>query len=240
MVISVAENRLGWLEKIDGGVRSAKNIAAAGACAVAKGTAYLCIGADDRSSKVLRRLVRREIGEIFLCDVKSGYIEKRLCGIKLGDCAKRLLVHALTGFDREEEEDMLRDRLTVGRRFDIDGFCRFRMREFYLRWDEMCSLARRHGDFLADEDTFRDLIRFLVDAGKRKGTRAEVYRLGGKFRLVEKNGGTETETTYDGLDDLVCRLIDFAPYETLLLGFKYDADYKKLSDIFDAKCDFLR
>lgn len=167
----------------------------------------MCIGADDRSSKVLRRLVRREIGEIFLCDVKSGYIEKRLCGIKLGDCAKRLLVHALTGFDREEEEDMLRDRLTVGRRFDIDGFCRFRMREFYLRWDEMCSLARRHGDFLADEDTFRDLIRFLVDAGKRKGTRAEVYRLGGKFRLVERNGGTETETTYDGLDDLVCRLI---------------------------------
>ncbi len=234
LLITSGADCFGWLEKIESDV--CRSCTAVSAVESRGHRAYLCIGAERRIAGVVRRLAARSLGEIFLTDVKRGYIERRIRRMRLPALSRSMLVHALAGFDRESEKGILCGSLRPGRVFDIDGFRMFRMGELYERWNEMCELAGRHGEFLADERTFFELIRFLVESGRRAGSRAEVYRIGGKYRLVETcSECAREEFVLDGFDELVCRLIDFAPAVTVVSGFDRGEDFRRLGRIFDIR-----
>ena len=237
-VISVGVKHVDWLKETERRIRSVTDSETVTALCAEKRFAYLCIGADGKAEKRTAATVKRVLTDLFLEREKIGFLTKGVEKLKISSLSKKLLVHALTGFDREAEEKMMKNSLRVRKFFDIDGFRFFRMREFYSRWKEMCDLAGQHGAFLLNEDTFNDLLKFLIESSKKSGSRAEVSRLDGRYRLVEKREDARTvEKYFDAFDDLICGLIDFAPCETILRGFDFDADYRKLNNIFDATCD---
>lgn len=238
MVIGAGTDYLGWLKKIESEVNSC-GITAVTVCAVGKNKAYLNIGSESNISGI-RKLVAKSVENIILGEIKTNYIARKINTIRICSFARNILIHALAGFDRDTEKDMLDHKLYIGKQFDLDGFRHFRMNELYSRWDEMCSLAGRHSEFLRNEETLYDLIRYLVDSEKKKGARAEVYRLGGKYRLVETSKAGREERIFEKFDDLIYRLIDFAPYETVLSGFEFDEKYRKLSNIFDTTFNILQ
>lgn len=210
---------------------------------VGNGYATLCVGADGRSSAEVRKCIRGAVVGLFTEKVKFEYIGSRLAsaGRRLPEGAARLLAHALTGFDRDTEEEIVSEKLPTGRRLCLDGLETFRLGELHSRWNEMCSLASEHAGYLEDDSTMNELLRFFMDAGKSCGSRAEVFRAEGGYRLVEHTrDGRTGETVFNAFDDLLCRLIDIAPSETILNGFEYDACYIRLNTIFDAKSKFLR
>lgn len=237
LTITADADEIGWLEKIESDVcRRSDAVSALESCG---DRAYLSIGAERRSAKLIRRLAARSVCEIILTDVKRRYIDRHIRGLRLSALYRDMLSHALAGFDKDAEREILGGILHPSRLFDMDGFRMFRMSELYGRWDDMCALAGRHGEFLADERTFCDLIKFLIESGRQAGARAEVYRIGGKYRLVElQSGRVREELIFDGFDGLVCRLIDFAPSETVLSGFGKDEDYRRLGRIFDVRNNF--
>ena len=238
LVISADAASFDWLGRIERDV--CRDAEAVSACTMERDTAYLCIGAEKKAAHAVRKRVVRAIGKILLGDVKRAFIRRRIGDIKVSRQSRELLVHALTRFDRETEEDMLGECLTVGRRLDIEGFRLFRMRKVHSRWEEMCELARTHGGYLADEKTFYDLLRFLVDSGKNDEARAEVYRFNGKYRSVETHpDGEREEKVYEGFIELLCGMIDLSPSQIALGGFGYDADYRRLGSIFDVHCNIL-
>ena len=240
MEIGVGPSAVDWLKKIERDVRKS-GITAVAVCVAEDRRAHLCIGTSGKSADPVKKLAAKSVRNILLCDVKRRYIGKRLRRLKLGASARNLLVHALTVFDRETEDEMLCEILHIGKVFDLDGFRHFRMRELYSRWDEMCELAGRHDDYLRDEETLYDLLKYLVNAERRSGAKAEVYRLEDKYRLIETSSGDgREEKIFDRFDDLICRLIDFAPGETLISGFEYDDKYRKLSNIFGARVNILQ
>ena len=237
-VISIGVKRVDWLKETERRIKTAVGSGAVTALGAEKSFAYLCIGADGKAEKSTAAAVKRAVTDLFLEREKKEYLSKGVEKLKIASRSKKLLVHALTGFDREAEEKMMKNSLRYRKFLDIDGFRYFRMREFYARWKEMSDLAWQHGSFLLNEDTFNDLLKFLIESNKKNDSRAEVIRANGKYRLVEKRGGIfSAEKYYDAFDDLMCGLIDFAPCETVLKGFDFDADYLKLNNIFDATCD---
>ncbi len=237
-VISVGVQRIDWLKETDTMIRSSSDPEIVTACSAEKRFAYLCVGADGRAEKRAAALVKRALTELFLGREKKSFLSAGVEKLRIAPQSRKLLVHALTGFDRDVEERMMKERLRFRRFFDIDGFRSFRMREFYVRWKEMCDLAGQHGSFLLNENTFNDLLRFLIDASKKRDSRALVIRSDGRYRLVEKRGNAlAEEKTFDVFEDLLCGLIDFAPCETVLKGFDYDEDYRRLNNIFDVTCD---
>lgn len=238
MMIGAGADYLGWLKKIESDINSC-GITAVTVCSVGKNKAYLNIGAESNISGI-RKLIVKSVENIILNEIKTNYIARKINTIKICSFARNILIHALAGFDRDTEKVILDNKLHIGKQFDLDGFRYFRMSELYSRWDEMCSLAGRHSEFLRNEDTLYDLIRYLVDSEKKKGARAEVYRFGGKYRLVETSKSGREERIFEKFDDLICRLIDFAPYETILSGFEFDDKYRKLSNIFDATFNILQ
>ena len=239
-IISVNNAHIGWLEELNLRISEDLGGKAVTACSVKKDFAFLCVGADGKRSVLVRKCLENAISALILGTLKYEYVDKNLGGVRLPVASRKLLCHALAGFDRETEEEIVREILTVGKTFSLDGFYRFRMGELISRWSEICKLAKEHGAYLSDEDTMNELLRFLIDASRTK-SRAEVFRLGGKYRLVEYlRDGSSGEAVFDAFDDLLCRLIDLAPSETILNGFDYDATFKTLNTIFDAKCNILR
>lgn len=239
-IISAGSAHINWLEELNERISEALGGKAVTACTIKKDVAFLCVGADGKKSAIVRKSVENAVAALMLGRVKYEYVGAHLGEVRLPTASRKLLCHALAGFDRETEDEIIREILTVGKTFSLDGFYRFRMGELISRWSEICKLANEHGAYLTDEETMNELLRFLIDASRTK-SRAEVFRLGGKYRLVEYlRDGSSGEAVFDAFDDLLCRLIDLAPSETILNGFDYDAAFITLNTIFDAKCNILR
>lgn len=238
-IISINNEHIEWLEELSRRIADDLGGKAVTACTVKKNHSCLCVGADNKRAALVRKTVEHAVTALLLGRAKYDYVNANLGTIRLPQKSRKLLCHALTGFDRETEEEIMKSILSVGKVFAVDGFYRFRMGELTSRWDEICKLAKEHGAYLSDEETMNELLRFLIDASRTK-SRAEVFRLGGKYRLVEFFDGGTGEAVFDAFDDLLCRLIDIAPSETILNGFDYDASFITLNTIFDAKSNILR
>lgn len=230
-----------WLEQIGNRLHDMFGKETVTACGIGKQSAVLCVGSDDKSFRSLAGKVKRVLIEFFLGPVKYEYIGMQVNALALPEASKKLLCHALTVFDRETETEILQDILKVGKTFCPDGFYRFRMWELRSRWDDICRLAKEHGAYLSDSETMNELLRFLVESGKQAGNVAEVFSLQGQYRLIVRGPlGDSDEHLYDSFEDLLCRLIDVSPSETLLCGFDYGSPFLILNAIFDAKCNILR
>lgn len=241
ITLSAESKNIVWLEEI--GLRIAETFGkgVVTACSIGQTHSVLCVGCDESVRRSVDAGLKIIIIDFFLSKVKYDYIEKRIRGIRLSGGQKKLLCHALTGFDRETEQEIIADEVTVGQYFDFNGFYSFRMGELFTRWSDICKLASEHSSYLSDDETMNELIRFLVGAGKNSESRAEIFSVGGKYRLIEHTrGGVIAEHLYDSFEDLLCRLIDISPCETVLSGFEYGSPFRTLAAIFDVKRDILR
>lgn len=241
ITLSAESKNINWLEEVGLRIGETFGEKVVTACSIGQNRSELCVGCDDDFRRTVDVGLKAIIANLFLGRIKYEYISDEMRTLRLSDARKKLLCHALVGFDRETEQEMISDEIEVGSYFDINGFYLFRMRELLSRWSDICKLANEHVAYLSDDETMNELIRFLVGAGKCLDCRAEIFCIGGKYRLVEHTrGGMIGEHLFDSFEELLCRLIDISPCETVLSGFEYGASFKTLVAIFDVKRDILR
>ncbi len=241
ITLSVQTENIDWLEEAGRRVSETFGSAAVTACDIGERRSLLSVGCDDRMRRPLEAGLKTIIADLCLGKIKYGYIEKGIRRAGLAAEKRTLLCHALCVFEREAEREILLRDLEIGTYFDINGFYYFRMGELISRWSDICALAAEHISYLSDEGTLNELLRFLVGAGAQSDCRAEIFLINGRFRLVEHTRGQVTaEHLYDRFEELLCRLIDIAPCETVLSGFGYGSPFRTLAAIFDVKRDILR
>ncbi|MBQ7227471.1 MAG: hypothetical protein IJX05_03650 [Clostridia bacterium] len=235
-IISAKNNRLSWLNEIESELKDNLKGGAVTALITYSSTSFLSVGGEKTLGKRIGKQIRKAIVNLILGSIKREYVYKKIERLKLPETSLKLLSHALTNFDRYTEEQIILAEVPKGRRIDMDGFCNFRMNELYDRWLDVCGLAIRHSPFLYNEDTMDELLHFLVEAGRAPHRSAEIFKLGDKYRIVEYHLGVDVgERVYDEFDEMLCRLIDFSPCETVVCGFNNDKYFKRLNSIFDAK-----
>lgn len=240
-VIIVDNKHLRWLDELASLINEKLGDSAVTACKIGGRCSYISVGADGRRTGQVAAGVASSLISLILGRMKYDFISERIRSLRCPDASIKLLCHALTGFDRETEEEMVAETLPSGKILDLEGYRNFRMSELVSRWMEICRLATEHSAYLCDEETMNELLRFLIDAGRSDGSRAEIFKLGGKYRIVEhRRDGESGEKIFETFDDMLCHLIDIAPCETVVSGFEYDDKFRRLHSIFDVKCNNLR
>ena len=66
-------------------------------------------------------------------------------------------------FDKETDKYIVNKNIQIGRRIDIIGFYNFKLQTLKGKWNELIEIANQNEVYLYSDDTFMELIKFLVD-----------------------------------------------------------------------------
>ncbi len=159
---------------------------------------------------------------------KLCYICRKL-RVPLDEYRRNILAHALTGFDCESDKEILAKSHVFSSGTALDGVYRFKMQKLKRRWDEILALTAENAAYIADENTFFELIRFLfsnIDARVK-----DVSLKGGDIYKILADG----KLIFSSCDEkeIVYALIDYAPITVSInKSFNNDKTVKLITQIF--------
>ncbi len=84
--------------------------------------------------------------------------------INIGDeMSKQAFISALLFFDRETDRYIVNKYLNISNKLNLDGFFNFKLKTLKDKWKELIEIANQNEIYLYSNETFMELIKFLVD-----------------------------------------------------------------------------
>lgn len=235
ITVSVDRDNADWLYSVEDVIKN--KLESFGVCAVYESgrRVYCCFGCENENRVRLVSAVKECLTELFAVVVKFDYIKQNL-SLALPQLRYEILLRTLVAFDRENEHKILDSAVDVSDGLALDGLFNFKLTELKERWTEICALTKSNCAYLHDDDTFNELLRFLISAVNPKIKKLTVCERDGNYRLTGnfKSGPLELNAR-DSLE-LMYYLIDLAPLEVEIDGILSNGELKRrLIGIFDAK-----
>lgn len=196
----------------------------------------ISIASENENKAQILDVLRECLCEMYGTIVKLEYI-KGITNLKqLKQDSLNILLHTLVAFDRETEKKIIEDSLVIFDGMALDGIFNFTLGELKSRWTEIATLATDNANFLMQEDTLNELLKFLLSAINPKILKLEVRQINNVYNVIANNDNGCFEYKISEAEELVRYLIDIAPLEINLSGsFSDKILYKRLISIFDAK-----
>lgn len=169
--------------------------------------------------------------EFYCVSAKRGYLTNKLRLPMISELSRDALIHTLIAFDRDRDEESIKDVLRLGENFSIDGFYNFRLRGIERRWNEIIGLTADNFALMYDENALDLLIKFLLST---VAPRYDSILLGEKTGYYEIDTNDGEKFIADNAGELLATLIDIAPMEIILRGELSDNTLeKRIIDMFD-------
>lgn len=236
ITISVDDNRADWLYSVDDVIKNKlQSCFAVSALGSVGRRVYCSFGCELPNKANMLGAIKEGLVETFGVVCKFDFIKRNLL-LGLPQTNYQLLLHTLVAFDRENEHKLLSDIISIEDNMTLDGIFNFKLGELKKRWIEICNLTRNNGEYLYDDDTYNELLRFLISAVNPKINKLTVKEEGGSYSL--KGALKNSVLNIDVINgvELMYYLIDLAPLELVIDGNITDGElYGRLVGIFDAK-----
>ena len=196
---------------------------------------YVSAACESHNKVAMTEAIKDCLIDMYATVVKYDYLKNKI-RLPLDRNSYNLLLHTLVAFDRENEREIISEALPLTDGISLDGIFYFRLCELKTRWDEIAQLATDNAQYLIDEDTLNELIRFLISAVNPKIMRLDICQKDNNYNVVGHLPESEFEYNIIGTEQLLLYLIDIAPLELRLNGnFTDKRLYERLIRIFDAK-----
>lgn len=189
---------------------------------------------QDNKRKVLTA-VKDCFVEMYAVAVKLDYIRSRLKICGLDEARYNILLHTLVAFDRENERDFITRNLNLKDKMMLDGVFNFTLGELKKRWEDTCKLTTENAQYILDNDTYNELLKFLISAVNPKIIKLILSDNGDTYHLI---GGDTTAffAEVTGAQQLMYYLIDIAPLELVINGrMKDPALENRIVNMFETK-----
>lgn len=146
------------------------------ACAVNKKDYYL-------------EMIKLCISDYIINVYKYEYLIKNIENFMDDDIKFKSFIKLLSLYDKSTDEQALKNSIHIDNCFYIDSFIKFRMTPLVNHWKELCNLAIENFDFFMSNDTFMDLMRFLVATMDEACEKIKIVELKGKYSIynIAKN-----------------------------------------------------
>lgn len=236
ITLSIDGNKADWIysfgEMIE---KKLCECSAVSAVNLSGGRVYCSFGCEPAHKQQLISAVKECLADMFGVVCKFDFIKRNLT-VKLSNLNYEMLLHTLVAFDRENERKILNKLIKVEDGMALDGIFNFKMGELKQRWLEICDLTRNNGAYLYDDETYNELLRFLISAVNPKINKLTVRECNGKYRLTGSLKNSVLDLIICNSSELMYYLIDLAPLELIIDGGISNRELsKRLFGIFDAK-----
>lgn len=136
------------------------------------------------------------IADIITTDFKLEYINRNLHLPIHNQLNLDALKKALVVFDRETDRYIVTHNLKLNENFFIESFYNFRLRQLRAKWQELIKLANENAGYLLCNDTFIDLLKFLIENIEISTGCVNVVKENDNYKICDENFN-EIEQEYE-------------------------------------------
>ncbi len=236
LTVSVESSKADWIYSVEDVIKNKlNNCSAVSALNLTGRRVYCAFGCEPQYRAQLLAAIKECLVEMYAVVTKFDFVKNNL-RISLPPLSYDILVHTLVAFDRENEHKLLNKILRVEDGMTLDGIFNFKLGELKDRWLEICNLTKNNGAYLHDDDTYNELLRFLISAVNPKINKLTVRESDGNYRLTGAMKNSTFDLKTDSSSELMYYLIDLAPLELEIDGGITNRELsQRLVGIFDAK-----
>lgn len=151
------------------------------------------------------------LSESICCYYKKEYLENYL-NICVSDIiSKNAFISALLYFDKETDRYIVNKYLNIDKKINIDGFFNFRLQTLKQKWYELISIANQNEVYLYSDDTFIELIKFLVDNIEVKSDVINIMSSDDSYDIFDEKFDKIQQNNKVCEENLIGLLIAFCP-----------------------------
>ncbi len=173
------------------------------------GYIYILIAVKGQYEEKVKTILSNYIIEIICNDFKMEYLEKHLSipdYDKIGICAYK---KALLNFDKETDKYIVKKNILFDTDLYIESFYRFKLKSLQEKWRELVSLSNDNKDYFLSQESFVDLLKFLVDNLDICEDEVSVVKEEGGYRIFL--GDKKFNTNLLNEESVVSSIIDLSP-----------------------------
>lgn len=136
----------------------------------------------------VKQYLNLRVAEEILLSQKRGYILSKLQFFKNKTTDMQIFLQALVCFDMELDKELILSRLDYENSLYVDSFIAFKLGFLKLKWDELVCLANDNVMYLVSEDSFAELIRFLISNLDNRHYTVNVFSKKNCYLLCDASG----------------------------------------------------
>ena len=123
----------------------------------------ILLAINEYEKNRLTVFLRNLIDEVICFFYKKVYLCKNLIINIQDEMTKQAFIFSLLYFDKETDKFIVNKYLNFDKKLDLDGFYNFRLSSLKNKWRELIDIANQNEIYLYSDDTFTELIKFLID-----------------------------------------------------------------------------
>ncbi len=174
------------------------------------GKRYQVAVASESDSKLkILDIISESVIEALGYFCKFEYLSANL-KLPLDALSYNILLHALTQFDRASDEEALKNCVPIISGMALDGIYRFRLGLLKERWREIINLTRENAAYLADKETFYELIKFLFSSIEARVENVILSKSNDTYYITDEADKRNLFASND-VNEIIYALIDYAP-----------------------------
>ncbi len=151
------------------------------------GKIFIVVACDDIEKPRISFFICDAIADIITTDFKLDYINKNLHLPIHNQLNLDALKKALVVFDRETDRYIVTHNLKLNEKFFIESFYEFRLRQLRSKWQELIKLANENANYLLCNDTFIDLLKFLIENIEISTGCINVVKENDSYKICDEN-----------------------------------------------------
>ncbi len=153
---------------------------------------YICIliGVKDDLKNDFQAFLSKIITQTICSYYKSEFLTQNLILPRHDKIGILAFQKALLNFDRETDYYIIQKNLSFDNNLYLESFYDFKLSGLKSKWTELVGLANENRDYLMSNDSFLDLLKFLID---------NLDICGGEVDIIEEQDGYKI---YFGNDDV--------------------------------------
>ena len=143
------------------------------------------------------KFIKTKVAENILLCYKKDYIISRLCFNQISSTKMHVFLKALVCFDSETDKDIILKRLEdINKKIVVESFINFKINFLKKKWNELVDLANDNSSYITSEDTFNELIKFLISNLENRINAVNIFNKNNCYFLCDTNGKV--------IDDFLC------------------------------------
>ena len=152
--------------------------------------------------------------------IKEDFLAKHLQIPVEGKLEQYTFKKALVFFDRETDKFLVNKHLKIEKNLVLESFFYFQLSPLREKWKELAGIANENGTYLLSEDSFVELLKFLIDNIEILSDEIIVDVDGGVIKIMDINQNSIFEKEDISEYDLVDFLFKSSPRTINWVGEK--------------------
>lgn len=198
--------------------------------------AKVLIAVPNKNINKITKYLTEKIAESILLNYKKEFILSRLSFSFNQKINMQVFLKALIVFDSDTDKEIIIQRLNLNHDIVIKSFIDFKLKFLKKKWLELVDLANDNAMYLVSEDTFNELIKFLISNLEYRCYAVNVFSKNNCFLLCDTQGKVisdflvDKNIVYDDVN-LLTSLIALNP-EKIIVHCNSDTQEKTINKLF--------